>query len=76
MPRTTLALEEEAFELAKRYAKTRSLSLGKAVSDLVLRGLQARSHVRELNGLLVFDLPQDSPRVTPRDVKRVESDGQ
>ncbi len=74
MPRTTLALEDRAFELAKSYAKTRSVSLGKAVSDLVLRGVQAQSYVREINGLLVFDLPKDSPRVTPRDVKRIESD--
>lgn len=74
MPRTTLALDDEAFQLAKNYAKNRSMNLGKAVSELVRRGLQARQAVREINGLLVFELPADSPRVTPEFVKRFEAD--
>lgn len=76
MPRTTLALDDKAFELAKHYAETRSLTLGKAVSDLVLRGARAGHAVREINKLLVFDLPHDSPRITPAHVKRIESDPQ
>ncbi|MBA2352999.1 MAG: antitoxin [Pseudomonadota bacterium] len=74
MPRTTLALDDEVFELAKDYAKNRSLTLGKAVSDLVRRGLRARPGVREIHGLLVFELPADSPRVTPDSIKRLETD--
>ena len=39
--RTTLNLDEDAFQLAKAYAQSRSLALGKAVSELVRRGLAA-----------------------------------
>ena len=36
--RTTLNLDDDAFELAKNYAKDRSITLGKALSELVRRG--------------------------------------
>src|SRR6185369_28414 len=39
--RTTLTLDDDVVELAARQARARGLSLGKAVSDLVRRGLSA-----------------------------------
>lgn len=74
MPRTTLTLEKDAYALAKRYAASRHVRLGRAVTELVRRGLAARSATREKNGLVVFDLPAGSPPVTPRDVRRAEDD--
>lgn len=74
MPRTTLALDDEVFAIAKQYADSRSISLGRAVSDLIRRGLKARSAGREANGLIIFDLPVDSPKVTPDRVRRLEVD--
>jgi hypothetical protein len=59
--RTTLSLDDEVLGLVKRYAESRSLSLGKAVSELVRRGLTAQRPTRTVNSLLVFDLPADSP---------------
>ena len=67
--RTTLHLDDEAYRIAVRYAKDRGIRLGKAVSKLVVRG--ARLSVRERNGLLIFDLPKDSPVVTTEMVKRI-----
>lgn len=73
--RTTLTLDDDVAELAARVAKARGLSLGKAVSDLVRRGLNAPTPSTGKDGLVVFQLPSDSPRVTTEDVRRLEAEG-
>jgi len=72
--RTTLSLDDEVLRLVRRYAESRSLGLGKAVSELVRRGLTAQRPTRTVNGLRVFDLPADSPHVTRRNIEQIESD--
>jgi len=71
--RTTLNLDDDVLQLAKQYAEVRSLALGRAVSVLVRRGLAARWPTRVVNGVHVFDLPPDSPRVTTRKVRDLET---
>ncbi|HTA24833.1 MAG TPA: hypothetical protein VK763_14970 [Terriglobales bacterium] len=71
--RTTLNLDDEVFQLARGYAESRSLALGKAVSELVRKGLRAPTPVRMVNGLAVFDVPQD-PSITSKRVKELESE--
>lgn len=73
--RTTLTLDDDVLELAARQAKLRGVSLGKTVSDLVRKGLNAPTPAREKAGLKVFCLPSDSPTVTTDDVRRLESEG-
>lgn len=73
--RTTINLDDEVAKLVSDYARSRSLSLGKAVSELVRRGFEAKRAVREVNGLHVFDLPGDSPEVTSKNVRELESEG-
>ena len=73
--RTTLALDDDLFDLVKRQAKLRGLSLGKTVSDLVRRGLTAPTPSQDRGGLVVFQLPADSPTVTTEDVRRIEAEG-
>mgnify|MGYP000679867683 CR=1 FL=1 len=73
--RTTLTLDDDVLELAARQAKLRGVSLGKTVSDLVRRGLNASTQAEEKGGLVVFHLPADSPKVTTDDVRRIESEG-
>ena len=73
--RTTLTLDDDVAELAARQAKARGLSFGKAVSDLIRRGLNAPTPSAEKNGLVVFRLPSDSPKVTTDDVRRIEAEG-
>ena len=73
--RTTIALDDDVFELARRQAKLRGVSLGKAVSDLVRRGLSAPTPSRDQGGLVVFELPADSPTVTTDDVRRIDVEG-
>lgn len=70
--RTTLNMDDGILKKVKACANDRSLGLGKAVSQLVRRGLAAQSATRTLNGLQVFDLPEDSPIVSAEDVRRLE----
>jgi CTP:molybdopterin cytidylyltransferase MocA len=73
--RTTLTLDDDVLELAARQAKLRGVSLGKTVSDLLRRGLSASTPAQDKNGLVMFHLPADSPKVTTDDVRRIEAEG-
>jgi hypothetical protein len=73
--RTTLTLDDDVFDLAARQAKIRGVSLGKTVSDLVRRGLNAPTPAAHKDGLVVFQLPADSPTVTTDEVRRIEAEG-
>jgi hypothetical protein len=73
--RTTLAIDDDVFDLVSRQARLRGVSIGKVVSDLVRRGLAAPTPARKTGGLVVFELPADSPRVTTEDVRRIETEG-
>jgi hypothetical protein len=70
--RTTLNLDDDVLRTAKAYAEDRALPLGAAVSELMRRGLAVRRPTRVVNGLRVFDLPSDSPRVTSKRVRELE----
>ena len=73
--RTTLTLDDDILELAARRAKLRGASLSKTVSDLLRRGLSAPTPSREKDGIVVFQLPADSPPVTTKNVRRIEAGG-
>jgi hypothetical protein len=72
--RTTLSLDDDVFSSVKIYAKSRSLGLGKAVSELVRKGLRAPLQTRVVNGFHVVVLPPGSPPVTTEDVKRLQDE--
>jgi hypothetical protein len=73
--RTTLTLDDDILELAARQAKLRGVSLSKTVSDLLRRGLSAPTPSRDERGIVVFQLPADSPPVTTEEVRRIEAEG-
>jgi hypothetical protein len=50
------------------------MTLGEAVSDLVQRGLTVPRPTKEVNGVLVFDLPPESPRVTSKKVRELDAE--
>ncbi|MBN8490930.1 MAG: hypothetical protein J0M00_05825 [Burkholderiales bacterium] len=67
--RTTFTLDDDAAELAKTYAKARSLRLGQAVSELIRRASAPPLTVKQKGQAWVFELPPDAPRVTAAQVK-------
>jgi hypothetical protein len=73
--RTTLTLDDDLIDVVTRQAKLRGVSLGRTVSDLVRRGLNAPTPSQDKNGLVVFHLPADSPTVTTAEIRRIEAEG-
>ena len=72
--RTTLSLDDDVLQVVKAYAQNRSLAMGKALSELVRRGLSAPPKTRVVNGLVVFDVSEDSEAVTSEQVRRLEAE--
>jgi len=72
--RTTLSLDDDLVPHVKTYAESRDLSVGKAVSELVRRGLRAPLQTRIVNGFHVVALPAGSPVVTTEQVRKLEDD--
>ena len=72
--RTTLTLEDDALELARKLARRKRVSLGEAVSELVRRGAQLPVPTMERQGLTVVRLPKSSARVTAAAVEDLLED--
>jgi hypothetical protein len=71
--RTTIALDDDLIPQLKNYARHRDLSVAKAVSELVRKGLAAPLRTREVHGFHVVVLPPDSPEVTRGHVRELEN---
>jgi hypothetical protein len=72
--RTTLSIDDDVFNDIKAYAESRDVAIGKAVSELVRRGLHAPLQTRVVNGFHVVDLPAGSPPVNTEDVKKLRDE--
>lgn len=72
--RTTLTLDDAVLRQVKEYAESRNLTLGDAVGDLVQRALATPRGTKEVNGLQVFDLGEESPRVTSKKVRELDAE--
>lgn len=78
--RTTLSLQDDAFQAASDYAAARAMKLGDAVSELVRRGLgqvkESRVTTKKVNHIWIFDVPADAkrPKVTAALVRDLMED--
>lgn len=73
--RTTVAIDDDVLEAARKLAAARDQSLGKVVSDLMRRGLAVRtSYPAEDDAFPTFEVREDSPPITLEDVKRDEDE--
>jgi hypothetical protein len=72
--RTTLDLDVDVLSAARQFAAARSISLGKAVSVLVRRGLEPRAKTKAQGGFPVFDVPKNARPLTKEQVRRNEDD--
>lgn len=72
--RTTLSIDDDVLREAKAYAESREIALGKAVSELVRRGLYAPLQTKLINDFHVVELPPDSPRVTIEHVRKLQEE--
>jgi len=58
----------------RTYAESRDITVGKAVSELVRRGLRAPLQTRVVNGFHVVELPTGSPPVTSEHIRKLEEE--
>jgi hypothetical protein len=72
--RTTLSLDDDVFREVKAYAESRDVAMGKAVSELVRRGLHAPLRTRVVNGFHVVELPPGSRSVSTEDVEKLQDE--
>lgn len=69
--RTTLSLDDDLLPHVKTYAESRDITVGKAVSELVRRGLHAPLRTRMVNGFHVVELPSGSAVVTSEHIQNL-----
>lgn len=75
--RTTVTLDDDAYEVAMLCAKGKGITLGAAISEFVRKATQPRSSEEELspnlqrlpNGMLVFKPREDGRVITTEMVK-------
>ena len=72
--RTTLSLDDDLIPQVKTYAESRDITVGKAVSELVRRGLHAPIQTHVVNGFHVIELPPGSPPVTIEHIRKLEEE--
>lgn len=73
--RTTLTIDNDALEAARKLAAARNEPLGRVVSELMRRGLGARSaYTSSVEGFPVFGVAEDSPPIDLDDIKRDEDE--
>lgn len=69
--RTTLNLDPELLDAAKRLAVASARTVGEVISELALRSLNSPPPVKRVKGVPVFDVPKDAvPKDSfPKDAK-------
>ena len=72
--RTTLNLDDDVLSQVKQYADSRAVALGRAVSELIRRGLNTPVQTQVVNGIHVVVLPENSAPVDTEHVKRLLED--
>ncbi len=72
--RTTITLDDDIADVATQYAKSRDLSLSKAIGELILRGTRKTARIKFVDGLPVFNLPREKQPITTERVKAFEAE--
>lgn len=73
--RTTLTIDDDVLEAARKMAEARELPLGKVVSQLMRRGLvDYISRLSVEDGFPTFRVSPDSPPIGLADVERDEDE--
>jgi hypothetical protein len=64
-------LEDGAIQAVKEYAVDNYLSLGKAASELIRRGVRYQIPIGERNGFPVFEVPDGFSTITSERVQQL-----
>lgn len=69
--RTTLSLDDDVLEAAKRIAEARGVAIGVVISELVRRGLGPTGSGRVRNGIRLFPVREGAGAVTSEIVQQL-----
>ena len=72
--RTTITMDDETAKIATEYAQGRGVSLSKAISELIQRGVRPRPRIKYVDGFPLFDLPKPKRLLTTERVKELEDE--
>jgi len=72
--RTTVTLSREAADLVDRYSEAQGVSKSRAVSDLILLAAPRKSRTRLVDGIMIFEAPDDAKKFGLEDLKRLEDE--
>ena len=69
--RTTLTLDDDVLDAARRIAEIKRVPIGTIISDLARRSLTPPSAPKKRNGILLFPVHPKASPVTPEIVKEL-----
>jgi len=72
--RTTITMDEDTAKVAILYARSRGVSLSKAISELIQRGTRPRARIKYVDGFPLLDLPKPKKPLTTERVKELEDE--
>lgn len=72
--RTTIDIDDDLLNAAKRVADERSVSIDQLICEWMRRGLHSGEKPRLRNGIPVFQVRENSPPVTLEDVQKAEDE--
>jgi hypothetical protein len=72
--RTTLAIDDDVLAQVKEYAESRKMSVGKAASDLIRKGITRPLELKCVDGLYLPVLPKDTPILTTKQLLEAEDE--
>ncbi len=72
--RTTINIDDDILATVRSLARSRSVSVGTIVSELIRKSLQPSLRVGKRNNLPVFSVPLNAHPITLEDVKKIEDE--
>ena len=73
--RTTVTIDDDLLEAAKALAIQRKVAIGKVISELMRKGLNAEQQITiGLSGFPTFQVPSDARPITLETVKKAEDE--
>lgn len=72
--RTTLAIDDDVLEQVKEYAEQRNISMGKAATDLIRKGISRPLELKCVDGIYLPVLPENTPILTTKRLLEAEDE--
>jgi hypothetical protein len=74
MMRTTLNLPDDVYQVARSLARSKDISFGDAIAELVRKGFEQQIKMRDDCGFPCFAVPPDTPPITLEQTLEVEDE--